>query len=74
VICEAISLKAAHERIKGSRSEATGFITSDADSIFVEGCTVKLFTSGVDFPAEPPSATPNADLQNSQKVDNQGDA
>ena len=55
-ICEAASFNTAHGRIRGSRDATTGFITNDADSIFVEGNTVKLFVSGVDFPAEPPPA------------------
>mgnify|MGYP000851875576 CR=1 FL=1 len=67
VICEAISFNTAHGRIRGSRDTATGFITNDADSIFVEGNTVKLFVSGVDFPAEPP---PNAAQQDNQKEEN----
>jgi hypothetical protein len=47
VICESISFDTAHGRIRGSREAGTGFITNDADSIFVEGNTVKLFVSGV---------------------------
>lgn len=66
-ICEAISLNTAHGRIRGSRDATTGFITNDADSIFVEGNTVKLFVSGVDFPAEPPPAAANAAPQDNQK-------
>ncbi|MBZ9982457.1 MULTISPECIES: hypothetical protein [unclassified Mesorhizobium] len=62
-ICEAISLNTAHGRIRGSRDADTGFITNDADSIFVEGNTVKLFVSGVDFPAEPQPAAANATSQ-----------
>ncbi|WP_375550748.1 hypothetical protein [Rhodophyticola porphyridii] len=46
---------------------ATGFITNDADSIFVEGNTVKLFISGIDFPAKPPSAAADATPQDNQK-------
>lgn len=56
VICEALAFNTAHGRICGSRDAATGFITNDADSIFVEGNSVKLFVSGVDFPAEMPTA------------------
>lgn len=63
VICESISFNTAHGRIRGSRDAATGFITNGADSIFVEGDAVKLFVSGVDFPAEP---SPD------QKEENQG--
>jgi hypothetical protein len=71
VICEAISFNTAHGRIRGNRDAATGFITSDAGSIFVEGSTVKLFVSGVDFPAEPP-AVANTAPQDNQKENNQG--
>lgn len=72
VICESISFDTAHGRIRGSRDAATGFITNDADSIIIEGNTVKLFSSGVDFPAEPPLAAADAASQNNQKEDNQG--
>lgn len=51
-ICEAASFNTAHGRFRGSRDPLTGFITNDGDSIFVEGDTVKLFVSGVDFPGE----------------------
>lgn len=71
-ICEAISFNTAHGRITGSRDADTGFITNDADSIFVEGNTVKLFVSGVDFPVEPPPAAPNAAPQDNKKEENQG--
>ena len=71
-ICEAISFNTAHGRIRGSRDAATGFITNDADSIFVEGNTVKLFVSGVDFPAEAPPAAANVALQDNQQEENQG--
>lgn len=70
-ICEAISFDTAHGRIRGSRDADTGFITNDADSIFVEGHTVRLFVSGVDFPAEPPAAL-NAAPQDDKKEENQG--
>ena len=73
-ICEAVAFNTAHGRIVGSRDAATGFITNDADSIFVEGNTVKLFVSGVDFPAELTPAAANAAQQDSQKEDNQGGA
>lgn len=55
-ICDAVAFNTAHGRIRGSRDAATGFITNDADSIFVEGNTAKLFVSGVDFPGELPQA------------------
>ena len=60
VICEALTLNTAHGCIRGGRDSATGFITNDADSIFVEGNSVKVFVSGVDFPSET-SATPGSD-------------
>lgn len=69
-ICEAISFNTAHGRIRGSRNADTGFITNDADSIFVEGNTVELFVSGVDFPPEPPLATVNAAPQDIQTEEN----
>lgn len=71
-ICEAISFYSAHGRIRGSRDADTSFITNDADSIFVEGNIVKLFISGVDFPAEPPPAAANAAPQVNQKKEDQG--
>ncbi|SNX73137.1 hypothetical protein SAMN05878503_11451 [Cereibacter ovatus] len=71
-ICEAISFNTAHGRIRGSRDADTGFITNDADSIFVEGNTVKLFVSGVDFSAESPPAALNAAPQVDKKEENQG--
>lgn len=71
-ICEAVSFNTAHVRIRGSRDAATGFITNDADSIFIEGNTVKLFVSGIDFPAELPPVTINAAQQGDQKDENQG--
>lgn len=52
-ICEALAFNTTHGRIRGGRDAVTGFITNDADSIFVEGDSVKLLVSGVDFPAEP---------------------
>lgn len=71
-ICEAVSFNTAHGRIKGSRDVATGFITNDADSIFVEGNTMKLFVSGVDFPAESLPTAANPAPRDNQKEDNQG--
>lgn len=61
VICEPFSFNTAHGRIRGSRDAATGIIDNNADAIFVEGNAVKLYVSGVDFPAEPlASAGPEA--------------
>ena len=51
-ICENMTFNTVHGRIRGGRGLTSGFITNDADFIFVEGDTVKLFISGVDFPAE----------------------
>ena len=73
VICEALSFNTAHGRIRGDRDAATGFITNDADSIFVEGDSVKFFAAGVDFPAKPPLAAGNAASHDNQQDDNQGD-
>ena len=56
-LCEGLSFNTAHGRIRGSRDAATGFITDDADAIFVEGNTVKLFVSGVDFLSNPAAAS-----------------
>lgn len=56
VIGESIIFNTAHGRIRGSRDSGSGFITNDADCIFVEGNAVKLFVSGVDFQGEPPAA------------------
>lgn len=50
VLNECFSFDTAHGRIRGSRDPLTRFITNDADAIFVEGNSVKLFVSGVDFP------------------------
>lgn len=72
VLCESLSFNTAYGRIRGSRDAATGFITNDADAIFVEGGSVKLFVSGVDFPAEPPPATVNEAPKDNQKENNQG--
>lgn len=66
-ICEAISFSTTYGRFRGSRDAASGFITNDSDSIFIEGGIVKLFVSGVDFPAEPLRDEPNASLHNNQK-------
>jgi hypothetical protein len=69
-ICEAVSFNTPHGRIRGSRDPATGFITNDADNIFVEGNTVRLFVSGVDFPAEPPLAAAGTVRKDKQKEEN----
>ena len=70
-ICEGISFNTAHGRFRGSRDASTGFITNDADSIFVEGDSVKLFVSGVDFSAEAPPAPATAALHDNHTEENQ---
>ena len=72
MICEPISFNTSHGRFRGSRDTASGFITNDADSIFVEGDTVKLFVSGVDFPGELPPVAANVAPLDNLKEDNQG--
>lgn len=49
-ICESFTFNTAHGCIRGGRDPLTGFISNDADSIFVDGDNVRLFVSGVDFP------------------------
>lgn len=58
-ICETITLDTAHGRFRGSRDAQTNFINNDADSIFVDGQSVRLYVSGVDYPSEQePAANP----------------
>jgi len=71
-ICQAVSFNTAHGWIRGRRALATGLNTNDADSIFVEGRTVRLFLSGVYFPAESLPAATTLTPQINQKEDNQG--
>jgi hypothetical protein len=58
-IVENIAFNTAHGRFKGAR-DATGFVSNDADCIFVEGDAVKFFVSGVDYPG---AAGPNASTE-----------
>ena len=51
-INECLSFLTPHGRLRGSRDQLTGLPTNDSDLIFVEGETVQLFISGVDFPSE----------------------
>ncbi|AJC81750.1 hypothetical protein IE4803_PA00106 (plasmid) [Rhizobium etli bv. phaseoli str. IE4803] len=61
-ICETITLDTAHGRFRGSRDARTNFINNNADSIFVDGQSVKLYVSGVDYPSEQePAASPAPD-------------
>ena len=60
-ICEAISFNTVHGRFRGARNSLIGFITNDADSIFVEGDKVQLFVSGVDYPQETEKVKSNLD-------------
>ena len=47
---EDLTFNTAHGRVKGARDPG-GFISNSADFIFVDGDTVRLYVSGVDFPA-----------------------
>jgi len=51
-INESIAFNTAHGKIKGSHN-SKGFISNDADFIFVEGDKVSFYISGVDFPSTP---------------------
>lgn len=51
-LVENLTFNTAHQRFRGGLDTATGFISNDGDAIFVEGDTVKLYVSGVDFPAD----------------------
>lgn len=50
-IGEAIAFNTAHGQIKGGRHPIMGAISNEADFIYVEGNSVSLFVSGVDFPS-----------------------
>lgn len=50
MIRESITFNTAHGRIKGNRSAGSDLNTREADFIFIEGSTVKLYTSGAGFP------------------------
>lgn len=56
-VCEEVIFNTPHGRFRGSRHPTSGFITNDADSISIEGGTVRLFISGINYPGEPPSRT-----------------
>jgi hypothetical protein len=49
-LAETITLNTPEGRFRGSRDPATGFVTKDADCIFVHGDEVKWFVPGVDYP------------------------
>lgn len=49
-ICECLTFDTAHGRVRGGRDPLTGFVTNDADSIFVDGENARLYIAGVDFP------------------------
>jgi hypothetical protein len=51
VIAEDLEFTTAHGRFRGRR-DPHGFISNDADFIFINGDEVSLFVSGVDFPGE----------------------
>jgi hypothetical protein len=51
-IVEDIAFNTVHGRIRGSRVSHTEWISNSADAILVEGDSVALLISGVDFPAE----------------------
>lgn len=52
-IGEAITFNTPHGQIKGGRDKYTGGITNDADYIFVDKSSSKLFIAGKDFGEEP---------------------
>ncbi len=51
IIGEQIAFNTMHGTIRGGR-RPDGMVSNDADSIFIEGDTVSLYRSGIDFPAE----------------------
>lgn len=51
VIAEQFAFNTAHGTIRGG-VRTDGMISNGADAIFVEGDTVKLYRSGIDFPAD----------------------
>ena len=51
VVGEEMAFNTAHGTVRGG-VRPDGVINNDADAIFIEGDTVKLYRSGVDFPAE----------------------
>ncbi|MBN9983073.1 hypothetical protein [Rhizobium laguerreae] len=59
VIGESITFNTAHGQMSGARDPDTGFHTSEADSIFVEGDKVSLLISGIDYPSGAKGSTAN---------------
>jgi hypothetical protein len=53
MIGEEMAFNTAHGTIRGG-VRPDGMITNAADAIFIEGDTVRLYRSGVDFPADDP--------------------
>lgn len=51
-LTENITLRAPGATFRGGRDLATGYISNEGDSIFVEGDTVRLLVSGIDFPSD----------------------
>ncbi len=51
-LIENITLKAPNGDFRGGRDVSTGYISNEGDGIFVEGDTVRLLISGVDFPSD----------------------
>lgn len=51
-LIENVTLQAPAATFRGGRDPATGYISNVGDSIFVEGDTVRLLVSGVDFPTD----------------------
>lgn len=57
VLAEQMAFNTAHGGFRGGVDAVTGMINNDGDAIFVEGNSVSLFRSGVDFPSESGKAT-----------------
>jgi len=51
-IAENIEFNTAHGRFRGGWDVHKQFVSNEADAIFIEGDTVKLLISGVDFPTD----------------------
>lgn len=64
VIGENVAFNTAHGRMRGGRNALAGFISNDADCIFIEGDAVTLYVSGVDYPAESPANVAGASKGN----------
>ncbi len=50
-IAENLEFNTSHGRFRGGWDAQTQFVSNEADAIYVEGDAVKLFVSGIDFPA-----------------------